>query len=64
MTRLWVAERYLVLLCDPVLHAPVHAYGRALNQTVWREIGNEVNEHLEEHKAAFMTVARASVASH
>ncbi|MFK0045065.1 hypothetical protein ACIQU4_13295 [Streptomyces sp. NPDC090741] len=65
MTRLWVAERHLVLLCDPVLHAPVHAYGRALNEAVWREIGDtEVNEHLEEHKAAFMAAARASLASH
>ncbi|AJF65982.1 hypothetical protein [Streptomyces vietnamensis] len=64
MTALWVAERHLVLLCDPNLHAPVHAYGRALNQAVWREIGDiEVNEHLEEHKAAFMTAARASLSS-
>lgn len=64
MTALWVAERHLVLLCDPDLHAPVHAYGRALNQAVWREIGDtEVNEHLEEHKAAFMTAARASLSS-
>ncbi|WP_406382471.1 hypothetical protein [Streptomyces sp. NBC_01618] len=64
MTMLWVAERHLVLLCDPDLHAPVHAYGRALNQAVWREIGDtEVNEHLEEHKTAFMTAARASLSS-
>ncbi|MDV9186994.1 hypothetical protein R6L23_01950 [Streptomyces sp. SR27] len=64
MTALWVAERHLVLLCDPNLHAPVHAYGRSLNQAVWREIGDtEVNEHLEEHKAAFMTAARASLSS-
>ncbi|MFD4143641.1 MULTISPECIES: hypothetical protein [unclassified Streptomyces] len=64
MTSLWVAERHLVLLCEPVVHAPVHAYGRALNQAVWREIGDtEVNEHLEEHKTAFMTAARASLAS-
>ncbi|MFD0343454.1 hypothetical protein ACFVH0_33070 [Streptomyces sp. NPDC127117] len=62
MTTLWVAERHLVLLCDPDLHAAVHAYGRALNQAVWREIGDtEVNEHLEQHKAAFMTAARASL---
>lgn len=39
-------------------------YGRALNQAVWREIGDvEVNEHLEEHKIAFMAAARASLAS-
>ncbi|WP_406059817.1 hypothetical protein OG462_21450 [Streptomyces sp. NBC_01077] len=64
MTTLWVAERHLVLLCDPGLHAPVHAYGRALNQAVWREIGDtEVNEHLEEHKAAFMAAARAILTS-
>ncbi|MEV1035520.1 hypothetical protein AB0J01_02440 [Streptomyces sp. NPDC050204] len=64
MTKLWVAERYLVLLCDPDLHSSVHAYVRALNQAVWREIGDtEVNEHLEEHKAAFMTAARASLSS-
>lgn len=62
MTTLWVAERHLVLLCEPTLHASVHAYGRALNQAVWREIGDtEVNEHLEQHKAAFMTAARASL---
>ncbi|MFF1460671.1 hypothetical protein [Streptomyces sp. NPDC058330] len=62
MTRLWVTERHLVLLCDPILHAPVHAYGRALNQAIWREIGDtEVNEHVEEHKAAFMAAARASL---
>ncbi|MEV3987316.1 hypothetical protein AB0J57_00235 [Streptomyces sp. NPDC049837] len=65
MTRLWVAERHLVLLCDTILHGPAHAYGRALNQAVWREIGDtEVNEHLEEHKTAFMTAARESLASH
>ncbi|MFS0695714.1 hypothetical protein AB6N36_23430 [Streptomyces nitrosporeus] len=64
MTALWVAERHLVLLCDPVLHGPVHTYGRALNQAVWREIGDtEVNEHLEEHKAAFMTAARTSLSA-
>ncbi|MEU8508563.1 hypothetical protein AB0C40_28405 [Streptomyces brevispora] len=64
MTTLWVAERHLVLLCHPNLHASVHAYGRALNQAVWREIGDtEVNEHLEEHKAAFMTAARASLSA-
>ncbi|MFI8434003.1 hypothetical protein ACIGJO_09655 [Streptomyces sp. NPDC079020] len=64
MTALWVAERHLVLLCDPDLHAAVHAYGRALNQAVWRDIGDtEVNEHLEERKAAFMTAARASLSS-
>ncbi|GGZ19844.1 hypothetical protein GCM10010387_10970 [Streptomyces inusitatus] len=64
MTSLWIAERHLALLCDEALHAPVHAYGRALNQAVWREIGDiEVNEHLEEHKAAFMAAARANLAS-
>ncbi|MFE6886746.1 hypothetical protein [Streptomyces sp. NPDC057694] len=64
MGRLWVAERHLVLLCHASLHAPVHAYGRALNRAVWREIGDvEVNEHVEEHKSAFMAAARASLAS-
>ncbi|QHC22672.1 hypothetical protein [Streptomyces sp. GS7] len=64
MTNLWTAERTLMLLCDAVLHAPVHAYGRALNAAVWREIGDtEVNEHLEEHKAAFMAAARLSLGS-
>ncbi|MEV8098436.1 hypothetical protein [Kitasatospora sp. NPDC085879] len=64
MTRLWVAERHLVLLCDSILHTPVHDYGRSLNQAVWREIGDkEVNEHVEEHKTAFMTAARASLAA-
>ncbi|WP_330294318.1 hypothetical protein [Streptomyces sp. NBC_00503] len=64
MTKLWIAERHLVLLSDAGLHAPAHRYGRALNQAVWREIGDiEVNEHLEEHKIAFMTAARASLAS-
>lgn len=64
MTRLWVAERHLQLLGDPVLYAPVHAYGRALNQVVWREIGDlEVNDHLEQHKDAFLTAARASLAA-
>lgn len=64
MAKLWIAERTLVLLCPPVLHTPVHNYGRALNQAVWREIGaTEVNEHLEEHKTSFMTAARASLAS-
>ncbi|MFG3525587.1 hypothetical protein ACGF8B_02490 [Streptomyces sp. NPDC047917] len=64
MTTLWVAERHLVLLCDPALHSAVHAYARALNQAVWREIGDtEVNEHLEEHKTAFMTAARAGLSS-
>ncbi|MFD3701119.1 hypothetical protein ACFWUZ_34190 [Streptomyces sp. NPDC058646] len=64
MTRLWIAERHLVLLSDADLHAPAHTYGRALNQAVWREISDvEVNEHLEEHKSAFMAAARASLAS-
>ncbi|MEV6394742.1 hypothetical protein AB0M39_08175 [Streptomyces sp. NPDC051907] len=64
MTRLWIAERHLVLLGDADLHGPVHTYGRALNQAVWREIGDvEVNEHIEEHKIAFMAAARASLAS-
>ncbi|MFD8643940.1 hypothetical protein ACFV14_27000 [Streptomyces zaomyceticus] len=63
MTRLWTADRGVALLCDPALEAPARAYGRALNQAVWREIGDvEVNEHLEEHKNAFMIAARASLA--
>ncbi|MFB6892426.1 hypothetical protein ACFCX4_24290 [Kitasatospora sp. NPDC056327] len=62
MTSLWAADRGMVLLCDPALEAPARAYGRALNQAVWREIdGVEVNEHLEEHKSAFMIAARASL---
>ncbi|WP_338704015.1 hypothetical protein V2W30_39655 (plasmid) [Streptomyces sp. Q6] len=64
MGRLWIAERHLVLLCHADLHAPVQAYARALNQAVWREIGDsEVNEHVEEHKRAFMAAARASLAA-
>ncbi|MEU6841740.1 hypothetical protein ABZ930_07690 [Streptomyces sp. NPDC046716] len=64
MGRLWVAERHLVLLCHASLHLPVQAYVRALNQAVWREIGDvEVNEHVEEHKNAFMAAARASLAA-
>ncbi|MFG3041883.1 hypothetical protein ACGFYZ_33790 [Streptomyces sp. NPDC048330] len=62
MTKLWTADRGVALLCDPALEAPARAYGRALNQAVWREIGDlEVNEYLEEHKNAFMTAARASL---
>ncbi|MFD7860737.1 hypothetical protein [Streptomyces sp. NPDC059783] len=62
MTALWIAERHLALLCDPLLHAPTQAYARALNQAVWREIGDtEVNEHVDPHKTAFMTAARASL---
>lgn len=54
----------LVLLCEEALLEPVHAYGRALNKAVWRDLGDaEVNEHLERHKAAFMTAARRSTAS-
>ncbi|MFE6852495.1 hypothetical protein ACFVDH_17090 [Streptomyces sp. NPDC057674] len=63
MTKLWTADRGVALLCDPALEAPARVYGRALNQAVWREIGDvEVNEHLEEHKNAFMVAARASLA--
>ncbi|WP_042377323.1 hypothetical protein [Streptacidiphilus melanogenes] len=63
MTKLWTADRGLVLLCDGSLEAPASAYGRALNHAVWREIGDvEVNEHLDEHKNAFMMAARASLA--
>lgn len=63
MTKLWTADRGVVLLCDPALEPPARAYGRALNQAVWREIGGmEVNEHLEEQKNAFMIAARASLA--
>ncbi len=62
MTKLWTAGGAVELLCDPGLHDPLRAYGRALNQAVWREIGDvEVNEHLEEHKLAFMTAARADL---
>ncbi|MEU1039688.1 hypothetical protein ACFYP4_08795 [Streptomyces sp. NPDC005551] len=64
MSKLWTADRNVVLLCDPALEAPARAYGRALNQAVWREIGDtEVNKHLEDHKNAFMTAARASLTS-
>ncbi|MER5950327.1 hypothetical protein ABT127_30215 [Streptomyces sp. NPDC001904] len=64
MGRLWVAERHLVLVCHASLQAPVQAYARALNQAVWREIGDaEVNEHVEEHKSAIMDAARSSLAS-
>ncbi|MFE2431645.1 hypothetical protein ACFXJ5_33555 [Streptomyces sp. NPDC059373] len=64
MTALWTASGNVMLLCDETLHEPVRVYGRALNQAVWREIGDtEVNEHLEAHKAAFMTAARKSLAS-
>ncbi|MFF8866276.1 hypothetical protein ACF08B_29985 [Streptomyces sp. NPDC015139] len=63
MTKLWTADRGVALLCDAALEAPARAYGRALNQAVWREIGDlEVNEHLEEHKNAFLIAARASLA--
>ena len=63
MTRLWTADRTLVLLADPVLHPPVKAYGRALNQAVWRDAGEtEVNGLLEEHKEKFMEAARSSLA--
>jgi hypothetical protein len=43
---------------------PAAVYARALNQAVWREIGEvEVNEHVEAHKDAFMAAARASLAT-
>jgi hypothetical protein len=64
MTALWTAERTLMLLCDEAVQDPVHVYGRALNQAVWRDIGDtEVNEHLETPKATFMAAARTSLAS-
>nr|WP_203607457.1 hypothetical protein [Streptomyces sp. SID11385] len=60
MTALWIAERHMTLLCPPALDAPARTYARALNQAVWREIGDtEVNEHLEASKTAFMAKARA-----
>ncbi|MFJ4414296.1 hypothetical protein [Streptomyces sp. NPDC088925] len=60
MTALWIAERHMTLLCPPALDAPARTYARALNQAVWREIGDtEVNEHLEAAKTAFMATARA-----
>nr|WP_237301141.1 hypothetical protein [Streptomyces sp. CLI2509] len=44
----------------PALDASARTYARALNQAVWREIGDtEVNEHLEAAKTAFMATARA-----
>lgn len=64
MTGLWTADRAVALLCDEVLEEPLRAYGRALNQAVWRDIGDvEVNEHLEERKNAFMAAARKSLAA-
>ncbi|WP_093480363.1 MULTISPECIES: hypothetical protein [unclassified Streptomyces] len=63
MTKLRTADRGAALLCDAALEAPARAYGRALDQAVWRGIGDlAVNEHLEEHKNAFMIAARASLA--
>lgn len=48
MVSLWTASGNVMLLCDESLQEPVRAYGHALNQVVWREIGDvEVNEHLE-----------------
>ncbi|WP_328460074.1 hypothetical protein [Streptomyces sp. NBC_00448] len=64
MVSLWTASGNVMLLCDESLQEPVRAYGHALNQAVWREIGDvEVNEHLETRKAAFMTAAREALAS-
>ncbi|MER5257351.1 hypothetical protein [Streptomyces sp. NPDC002855] len=64
MTALWTASGNVMLLCDEALHEPVRLYGYALNQAVWRGIGDTaVNEHLETHKAAFMTAARESLAA-
>jgi len=63
MSRLWVASGNVRLICDPTIHDPVRDYGRALNQAVWRDIGDvEVNEHLEDHKAGFFAAARQSLA--
>ncbi|MGY1434156.1 hypothetical protein [Streptomyces reniochalinae] len=65
MTALWQAERVLALLCGEALEGPGQAYARALNQAVWRDIGDvEVNEHLETQKAVFMTAARTITASY
>lgn len=65
MTKLWTADRNVVLLCAPALEVIARSYGHALNQAVWREIGDtEVNEHVEEYKQAFMTAARTSLGSH
>ncbi|WP_433892579.1 hypothetical protein [Streptomyces sp. CA-111067] len=64
MTSLWTASGNVMLLCDESLQEPVRSYGHALNQAVWREIGDaEVNEHLGTRKAAFMTAAREALAS-
>ncbi len=64
MTELWKASGNVMLLCDQTMHEPVRDYGHALNQAVWREIGDaEVNEHLETHKAAFMAAARSGLSS-
>ncbi|WP_030984078.1 hypothetical protein [Streptomyces sp. NRRL S-1813] len=63
MTALWTTSGNVMLLCDETLHEPVRVYGHALNQAVWRDIGDtEVNEHLETGKAAFMAAARNSLA--
>lgn len=64
MTLLWTASGNVMLLCDESLHEPLRAYGHALNEAVWRDVGDvEVNEHLEARKAAFMTAAREALAS-
>ncbi|MFG3141942.1 hypothetical protein ACGFZA_37700 [Streptomyces sp. NPDC048211] len=64
MRALWTASDHVMLMCDQRLHDPVRAYGHALNQAVWREIGDtEVNDHLETYKAAFMVAAHSSLAS-
>jgi len=64
MTALCTASGDVMLMCDEALHEPVRLYGYALNQSVWRDIGDtEVNEHLETHEAAFMTAARRGLAS-
>ncbi|MZD06280.1 hypothetical protein GTW43_14430 [Streptomyces sp. SID5785] len=64
MGRLWIAERHLALVCHAGLRDPAQSYAWALNQAVWREIGDiPVNEHVEEHKSAFMDAARAGLAA-
>ncbi|MEU2023212.1 hypothetical protein ABZ565_13730 [Streptomyces sp. NPDC016469] len=62
MGGLWDAEWHLVPLGPVRLYAPVYVHARALNQAVWREIGDfEVNERLEEHRSVFTDAARVRV---
>jgi hypothetical protein len=68
MDRLWVQGRMIYLLFGPSLYGPAHAYARALNEAMNREIDPQSTtsrwafiELIDEPKVAFLAAAHTAL---